>query len=87
MTSIQHIPRYRQVGDSTWPTPGDATNDSDCGLEWILRYSPERLTRGDQLHLASIVAAYRDLLTCTSRRRAEVVRSLRASLQHSGEQT
>jgi hypothetical protein len=87
MTPIRHNPRFRKVGDSTWPTPGDGEADDEVSLEWVLRYAPERLTRGDQLHLASIVAAYRELLTCTSRRRAEVVRSLRASLQHSGEQT
>lgn len=64
--------RYRRLADETvWPTPGD---DPDGGLEWRLRYAPEGLTRQDQLVLASIVAAYRELLGCPARRRAEVVR-------------
>jgi len=74
------LPRWKQLGDgSVWPRTGDVPNDDDVSLEWILRYAPERLTRGDQLHLASIVAAYRELLGCTERRRKEVVRAMRDS--------
>jgi len=74
-------PRWKQLGDgSVWPRPGDMP-DGD-GLEWALRYAPERLTRGDQLHLASIVAAYRELLSCTDQRRREVIRGMRPTLQH-----
>lgn len=64
--------RYRKLADGTiWPTPGD---DPDGGLEWRLRYAPNSLTRPDQLVLASIVSAYRQLLCCPTRRRTEVVR-------------
>jgi hypothetical protein len=74
--------RYRQVGESVWPTPGDTAYEDDTpGLEWKLRYAPESLTREDQLVLASIVAAYRELLTCPDHRRAEVVRLLRPQLE------
>jgi hypothetical protein len=73
--------RYRKVGDSVWPTPGDtAYEDATPGLEWKLRYAPESITREDQLVLASIVAAYRELLSCPARRRAEVVRALRPQI-------
>lgn len=74
--------RYRKLPDETvWPTPGD---DPDGGLEWRLRYAPESLTRQDQLVLASIVAAYRELLTCPMRRRNDVVRGLRLQLNGEG---
>lgn len=82
---MAELPRWKQLGDgSVWPRTGDpAPNDEDSNsLEWVLRYAPERLTRGDQLHLASIVAAYRELLSCTDRRRREVIRAMRHSQQH-----
>jgi len=70
--------RYRTLADgSVWPTPGD---DPDGGLEWRLRYAPESITRTDLLVLASIVSAYREVLTCPSRRRNDVVRMLRPQL-------
>lgn len=78
---MKAAPRFKQLGDgSVWPRTGDpepGDDDSDS-LEWVLRYAPEGLTRGDQLHLASIVAAYRELLLCTERRRREVVRGMRS---------
>jgi hypothetical protein len=77
------LPRWKQLGDgSVWPRTGDGPEHGDS-LEWVLRYAPERLTRGDQLHLASIVAAYRELLSCTDRRRREVIRGMRPTQQHS----
>lgn len=76
------VPRYRQVADSTWPLPGD--DPEGAGLEYQLRYYPQTLTRGDQLHLASIVAAYRELLTCTEARRRQVVRELKPAVRKYG---
>jgi hypothetical protein len=78
---LRDEPRWKQLGDgSVWPRTGDMANGDS--LEWVLRYAPERITRGDQLHLASIVSAYRELLTCTDRRRREVIRGMRPSKQH-----
>lgn len=48
--------RYVSFGEMTWPRP-----DTDLG--WRLRYTPESLTRSDQLVLASIVDAYQELVT------------------------
>jgi hypothetical protein len=74
--------RYRKLGDgSVWPTPGDVPDDDEsCSLEWRLRYAQDSITSSDKFVLASIVAAYRALLTCPSRRRNEVIRMMRPQL-------
>lgn len=60
---------------TTWPRPGGE-------LEWRLRYAPDSITREDILHAASVCHAYEHLtLVCTSRRRAAVVRRIRATLR------
>lgn len=66
---------YRTVDGTTWPVnlTGD---DEHYGLENQLRYSPEQLTRTDQLVLASVVAAYVHL-TDPNRTQEEARRSLR----------
>lgn len=77
----QHAPRFRQLPDgSVWPRTGDSADPDECGLEWRLRYAPESITRVDQLHLASIVSAYRELLSCTEKRRRVVVRGMRSTV-------
>jgi len=62
--------RFEKLPDDTlWPT-------ADTGdLEWVLRYghSTERV----RYVAASYVAAYRELLGATSKRRAYVVREIR----------
>lgn len=75
------IARFCHFQDMTWPTPGDDPAGDIASLEWLLRYAPERLTRGDQLHLASIVSAYRELLNCPERKRRVVVRNIRHILK------
>lgn len=49
--------RYGHIDGTAWPVNLTSTDDED-GLEWKLRYAPQRLTREDQLILASVVAAY-----------------------------
>jgi hypothetical protein len=62
----------------TWPTPMD---HPDGGLEWRLRYaSPEQLIK-DRYLAASIVDAYRGLITCPAKRRNEVIRELRKAMK------
>jgi hypothetical protein len=49
--------RFAEVDGTVWPV--NLTGDEDTyGLEHRLRYSPEALTREDQLVLASVVASY-----------------------------
>lgn len=56
--SADHAPRrFGTVNETTWPVNLTSTEDRD-GVEWLLRYAPERLTREDQLVLAAVVAAY-----------------------------
>ena len=78
-------PRFRQLLDgSVWPRTGDPADPDEVGLEWRLRHAPESITRVDQLHLASIVSAYRELLRCTEKRRREVVRGMKATVNGDG---
>jgi len=82
----QYAPRFRQLPDgSVWPRTGDSEDPGEVGLEWRVRYAPESITRGDQLHLASIVSAYRELLRCTEKRRRVVVRGMRSTENGSDE--
>lgn len=67
--------RYEVVENTCWPVNLTSTDDQD-GLEWKLRYAPDALTRGDQLVLASVVAAYA-YLTDPNRTQEEARRSLR----------
>ena len=68
--SVVHV-----TSDSSWP----AVDEGLDSLEWRLRYS----TPGphDCVVAASIVAAYRALVTATRRKREYVVRSLMPSRQ------
>lgn len=76
----EHYPRFAQLPDgSVWPRTGDHPDPDEIGLEWRLRYAPESITRGDQLHLASIVSAYRELIRCPETRRRVVIRGLRSA--------
>lgn len=52
--------RFVRGEDNTWPLWWEVDADSD-GVEWKLRYAPDRLSRSDMLLCASIVAAYRAL--------------------------
>jgi hypothetical protein len=63
---------YTKVGDQmTWPS----FNLGD--LEWRLRYAPESIKRGEELFLASVLSAYRELILKTQSERNEICRALR----------
>lgn len=62
----------------SWPRPGD---DTDPDLEWVMRYAQP--SRSDMLRAASIIAAYRELLTCTDRKRRYVIRQIRKAANES----
>lgn len=63
---------YTRVGDEmTWPS----FNLGD--LEYRLRHSPESIKRGEELFLASVLAAYRTLILQTQSERNEICKALR----------
>lgn len=52
--------------------------DSDTGIGWKLTYSPESMTRADQMYAASIVSAYGYLICeMNARDRQSVVSEIR----------
>lgn len=56
-------------------------SDDEHGLGWKLRYTPNSISRADQLTLAEIVDAYGYLLVQTTQaQRDHICRSIRASL-------
>ena len=68
--------RYLALREMAWPNP------QACGdLDWRLRYAKESITRGDQLVLASITSAYVELITCTAKKRASVVRQIKEAMK------
>lgn len=68
---------YVSFDTMTWPLPMD---NPDGGLEWRLRYAnPEQLVK-DRYLAASVVSAYRELLTCPVKQRNKVIAILRRAL-------
>jgi hypothetical protein len=65
-------------GGGTWPTPMDLPDDS---LEWRLRYANDNQLVKDRFCAASIVSAYRQLITLPRKAREEVIRELRAGIK------
>ena len=61
---------YVNFDDMCWPKPDDTGK-----LEWALRYGNP--TRNQQMVVASIVAAYKELIHCAAAKRALVVRNIR----------
>lgn len=64
----------------TWPNPTDPTE-----LEWRLRYSPESITRGDQLAIASVLSAYGYLIGLDARTRQRRVMQIRRAIKDAEE--
>ena len=64
-------PLYCNFDGMNWPKVGPRFSD----IEWDL--SRGKLSRRDELAVSSIVAAYRELVTCSRRKRAKVVRKLK----------
>ena len=57
-----------------WPNPEHAES-----LDWRVRYAPEHLTRGEHLTLASIAAAYCELVAMPQRKRNRRIAQIRAA--------
>lgn len=70
--------RWVQFEGTTWPMP---EHDEDDSLEWKLRYGTP--TKQDLLVAASYLNAYGCLVRATDKKRAEVVRNLKAALTQS----
>jgi hypothetical protein len=64
---------YSHFGGMTWPTGGIAN------IEWKLRYSHAALTEAELLFAASILGAYVDLISCTAKKRTQVIRGIRSN--------
>jgi hypothetical protein len=54
------LTNYARNAGTVWPVVVTSTDDEDSP-EWKLRHAPERLTRGEHLWLAAVVAAYSSL--------------------------
>jgi hypothetical protein len=65
--------RFINWNSMSWPL--HIENDDDS-VEWRLRYGQP--TKQDLLVAASIMSAYRTLVTCTQKKRMEVVAVLRS---------
>lgn len=77
---------YASFDEMCWPVPGERAGE----VEWRLRYTPEALSRADQLLAASIISSYRQMVGDPETKRNAVIRQLRlaqqerAHLQHDG---
>jgi len=67
-------------GGATWPTPMDGDADEDS-LEWRLRYGKPDAVLRRRYHAASIVNAYRELITMPAAKRNKVIASLRRAIK------
>lgn len=62
---------YTGIDDMTWPNIGERSGE----LEWMARYAnPDR---EELVGMASIISAYRELLTCSAKKREMIVKELR----------
>jgi|TARA_R100000482_G_scaffold124710_1_gene78535 hypothetical protein len=68
-------------GGGSWVRPA-LESDDEYGLGWKLRYSPDAISRADQIALAEIVDAYGYLLLKTTRdQRDRICRGIRVRMQ------
>lgn len=74
MSKQTNASAYLHFDNMTWPNPDDPAE-----LEWRCRYAPQRLTPTDFYLLASIVAAYRQLVDDSAVRRSQKVAGIRAA--------
>lgn len=64
--------RYTKIGDDmTWPS----FEQGEC--EWRLRYASEDAVLKDRMVIASIVAAYRELINMPQKRRNAICKALK----------
>lgn len=63
---------YKHFDEMSWPVPGEKME----GLEWRLRHL-QKIDRTDLVAAASVISAYSELVKCSSRKRACVIRKLK----------
>jgi len=66
---------YLKIKDMTWPMPGHRMDE----IEWLLRYGQP--THMDQMGAASIIAAYRQMVSDTQAKRNMVISALRKGIK------
>jgi hypothetical protein len=71
------VNKFVKIGDAVWPTPMD---EAETSLEWRLRYGRPEDLMNDRMCAASIVSAYRELITCPRIKRDNVIRALRRAV-------
>jgi hypothetical protein len=79
--------RIAVPGGGVWVRPA-LESDDEYGLGWKLRYSPDKISRADQITLAEIVDAYGYLLVeTTQEQRDRACREIRAALAAEGSES
>ena len=69
-TGGEAVSLSERIDDMTWPNAGRELDD----IEWRMRYGA---VSPSSVSAASIIGAYRELLTCTAMKREYIVRELR----------
>lgn len=79
MTTDRYI-RFGEDGDTVcFPRPEMEADDRSVG--WLLRYSPQNMTRADELFAASVLSAYGHLvIDATDRKVRHVRREIRKAM-------
>src|SRR5687768_4573099 len=66
---------YASFDSMCWPVPGPSLDEIEWRMRWGIDVCSERMVA------ASVLAAYRALVLSPARKRARVVRQLRAAMQ------
>ena len=66
-------PHYAVFDGMCWPLPSARIKD----IEWKMRHDPKEVNAGDLMLAASVLAAYGELVHCSSRKRATVIQGMR----------
>jgi len=68
-------PHFALFDSMCWPRPTERVGD----IERKMRHEPDALTTGDLMLAASVLNAYREIMTCSAGKRAAVVAGIRKS--------
>ena len=75
MSETKQTPLFANFGEMSWPMPSERLAD----VESKLRHCPGEASQCDMMLAASVLAAYRELVLCSSRKRAVVISGIRAA--------
>jgi len=80
MTERLSLAPFRHFDGMCWPVPGERLDD----VEWALRYWSRSipLPMEDRLLAASVMVAYRSLISASSHTRDDIIHELRKSPGH-----